>query len=167
MSAASSASRRRWSPPVQLWQRTIHPAFQVTVNKSPVQFRRDAALYRAWLDYLAELGLPPESIVIEIAEGVLLEGADKVVERLRQYRAMGLQVALEHFGTGYSSLSHLKRFDIDFVKIDQSFVATLDSEHGELALCEAIIAMAHKLGLKVVAEGVESSRLGISVHRAH
>jgi diguanylate cyclase (GGDEF)-like protein/PAS domain S-box-containing protein len=143
---------------VQSWQQTIHPAFQVTVNKSPVQFRRDATLYQVWLDYLAELGLPPESIVIEIAEGVLLEGADKVVERLRQYRAMGLQVALEHFGTGYSSLSHLKRFDIDFVKIDQSFVATLDADDGELPLCEAIIAMAHKLGLKVVAEGVESDR---------
>ena len=84
---------------VQLWQQTIHPAFQVSVNKSPVQFRRDAALYQAWLDYLAELGLPPQSIVIEIAESVLLEGADKVVERLRQYRAMGLQVvarALRH-----------------------------------------------------------------------
>jgi EAL domain-containing protein (putative c-di-GMP-specific phosphodiesterase class I) len=80
-----------------------------------------------------------------------------VVERLRQYRAMGLQVALEHFGTGYSSLSHLKRFDIDFVKIDQSFVATLDDGDGELALCEAIIAMAHKLGLRVVAEGVETN----------
>ena len=142
---------------VQLWQQTIHPAFQVSVNKSPVQFRRDAALYQAWLDYLAELGLPPESIVIEIAEGVLMEGADKVIERLRQYRAMGLQVALDHFGTGYSSLSHLKRFDIDFVKIDQSFVATLDADDGELALCEAIIAMAHKLGLKVVAEGVETN----------
>jgi diguanylate cyclase (GGDEF)-like protein/PAS domain S-box-containing protein len=143
---------------VQQWQRTIHPSFQVSVNKSPVQFRRDASLYQAWLDYLAELGLPEQSIVIEIAEGVLMEGADKVIERLRQYRAMGLQVALEHFGTGYSSLSHLKRFDIDFVKIDQSFVATLDAEDGELALCEAIIAMAHKLGLKVVAEGVESDR---------
>jgi diguanylate cyclase (GGDEF)-like protein/PAS domain S-box-containing protein len=142
---------------VQVWQQTIHPAFQVSVNKSPVQFRRDAALYQAWLDYLAELGLPPESIVIEIAEGVLMEGFEKVIERLRQYRAMGLQVALEHFGTGYSSLSHLKRFDIDFVKIDQSFVATLDADDGELALCEAIIAMAHKLGLKVVAEGVETN----------
>jgi EAL domain-containing protein (putative c-di-GMP-specific phosphodiesterase class I) len=145
---------------VQQWQRSIHPSFQVSVNKSPVQFRRDASLYEAWLNYLAELALPEESIVIEIAEGVLMEGADKVIERLRQYRAMGLQVALEHFGTGYSSLSHLKRFDIDFVKIDQSFVATLDGEDGdsELALCEAIIAMAHKLGLKVVAEGVETSR---------
>ncbi|MDB5909194.1 MAG: hypothetical protein JWP34_3308 [Massilia sp.] len=143
---------------VKQWQRTIHPSFQVSVNKSPVQFRRDATLYQAWLDYLGELALPPRSIVIEIAEGVLLEGADKVIERLRQYRAMGLQVALEHFGTGYSSLSHLKRFDIDFVKIDQSFVGTLDAEDGELALCEAIIAMARKLGLKVVAEGVETSR---------
>jgi diguanylate cyclase (GGDEF)-like protein/PAS domain S-box-containing protein len=144
---------------VQQWQQSIHPSFQVSVNKSPVQFRRDASLYQAWLDYLAELGLQEQSIVIEIAEGVLLEGADKVVERLRQYRAMGLQVALEHFGTGYSSLSHLKRFGIDFVKIDRSFVATLDAEDdGELALCEAIIAMAHKLGLRVVAEGVESGR---------
>ncbi|MES2759137.1 MAG: EAL domain-containing protein [Pseudomonadota bacterium] len=141
---------------VQLWQQTVHPTFQVSVNKSPVQFRRDAALYQVWLDYLIELGLPPESIVIEIAEGVLLEGADKVIERLRQYRAMGLLVALDHFGTGYSSLSHLKRFDIDYVKIDQSFVATLDADDGEMALCEAIIAMAHKLGLKVVAEGVET-----------
>jgi diguanylate cyclase (GGDEF)-like protein len=143
---------------VQVWLREIHPSFQVSVNKSPVQFRRDAALYQAWLDYLAELGLPAQSIVIEIAEGVLFEGADKVLERLRQYRAMGLQVALDHFGTGYSSLSHLKRFGIDFLKIDQSFVATLDAENGELALCEAIIAMAHKLGLKVVAEGVETRK---------
>jgi len=143
---------------VQLWQKTIDPAFQISVNKSPVQFRRDAGLYQAWLDYLADIGLPPQSIVIEIAEGVLMEGVEKVIERLRQYRAMGLQVALEHFGTGYSSLSHLKRFDIDFVKIDRSFVATLDDNAGDgnLALCEAIIVMAHKLGLKVVAEGVET-----------
>ena len=144
---------------VQLWQTTIDPGFQVSVNKSPVQFRRDAALYEGWLGYLQELGLPTASIVIEIAEGVLMQGVDKVIERLRQYRAMGLQVALEHFGTGYSSLSHLKRFDIDFVKIDRSFVATLDAgaDDGDLVLCEAIIAMAHKLGLKVVAEGVETA----------
>jgi diguanylate cyclase (GGDEF)-like protein/PAS domain S-box-containing protein len=138
------------------WQQTLHPGFQVNVNKSPVQFRRDVDLYQGWLDYLRELGLPAQSIVIEITEGVLLEGAEKVIERLQQYRAMGLQVALDHFGTGYSSLSHLKRFDIDFVKIDQSFVAALESEEGDLAMCEAIIAMAHKLGLKVVAEGVET-----------
>jgi diguanylate cyclase (GGDEF)-like protein/PAS domain S-box-containing protein len=141
---------------VQRWQQTIDPAFQISVNKSPVQFRRDAALYQGWLDYLGELGLPPQSIVVEINESVLLDGVDKVVERLRQYRSMGLQVALDHFGSGYSSLSHLKRFDIDYVKIDQAFAATLEDEGGDLALCEAIIAMAHKLGLKVVAEGVET-----------
>jgi diguanylate cyclase (GGDEF)-like protein/PAS domain S-box-containing protein len=141
---------------VQRWQQSIDPGFQVSVNKSPVQFRRDAALYQGWIDYLRELGLPPQSIVIEINEAVLLDGVDKVVERLRQYRSMGLQVALDHFGTGYSSLSHLKRFDIDYVKIDPAFAATLEEDAGDLALCEAIIVMAHKLGLKVVAEGVET-----------
>ncbi|NHZ96969.1 EAL domain-containing protein [Massilia sp. CCM 8734] len=141
---------------VQRWQRSIDPSFQISVNKSPVQFRRDADLYLSWLDYLNELGLPANSIVIEITEGVLFEGATEVIERLRQFRAMGLQVALDDFGTGYSSLSHLKRFDIDYVKIDQSFVATLENDVGDLALCEAIIVMAHKLGLKVVAEGVET-----------
>jgi EAL domain-containing protein (putative c-di-GMP-specific phosphodiesterase class I) len=79
-----------------------------------------------------------------------------VLERLRQYRAMGLQVALDHFGTGYSSLSHLKRYDIDYVKIDPPFASTIENDEGDLALCEAIIAMAHKLGLKVVAEGVNT-----------
>ncbi|MFL6671947.1 MAG: putative bifunctional diguanylate cyclase/phosphodiesterase [Massilia sp.] len=141
---------------VQRWQQAIDPRFQVCVNKSPVQFRRDAALYQSWLDYLRELKLPPQSIVIEINESVLLDGVDQVVERLRQYRAMGLQVALDHFGSGYSSLSHLKRFDIDYVKIDQAFAATLEDDAGDLALCEAIIVMAHKLGLEVVAEGVET-----------
>ncbi|NHZ42841.1 putative bifunctional diguanylate cyclase/phosphodiesterase [Massilia aquatica] len=141
---------------VRRWQHSIDPSFQISVNKSPVQFRRDADLYLSWLDYLNELGLPPHSIVIEITEGVLFEGTTQVIERLRQFRAMGLQVALDDFGTGYSSLSHLKRFDIDYVKIDQSFVATLENDVGDLALCEAIIVMAHKLGLKVVAEGVET-----------
>ena len=140
----------------QRWQRMIAPAFQVSVNKSPLQFRRDAGLYENWIAYLAELGLPSNSMVIEITESVLMDGVEQVIERLRQYRAMGLQVSLDDFGTGYSSLSHLKRFDIDYVKIDQSFIATLEDDEGDLALCEAIIVMAHKLGLKVVAEGVET-----------
>jgi diguanylate cyclase (GGDEF)-like protein/PAS domain S-box-containing protein len=141
---------------VARWQREIDPAFQVSVNKSPLQFRRDAAVYQNLLDFLRELKLPAQSIVIEIGESVLMDGAGQVLERLRQYRAMGLQVALDHFGTGYSSLSHLKRYDIDYVKIDPSFASTIESDDGDLALCEAIIAMAHKLGLKVVAEGVNT-----------
>jgi diguanylate cyclase (GGDEF)-like protein/PAS domain S-box-containing protein len=138
------------------WQRTIGPAFQVSVNKSPLQFRRDAALFQGLVQFLRELGLPPQSIVIEIGESVLMDGVGQVADRLRQYRAMGLQVALDHFGTGYSSLAHLKRYDIDYVKIDQSFAATIESDAGDLALCEAIIVTAHKLGLKVVAEGVNT-----------
>jgi diguanylate cyclase (GGDEF)-like protein/PAS domain S-box-containing protein len=141
---------------VRRWQREIDPAFQVTVNKSPLQFRRDASLYQGLADFLRDLELPERSIVIEIGEGVLMEGAGQVAERLRQYRAMGLQVALDHFGTGFSSLSHLKQFDIDYVKIDQSLASTIESDADELALCEAIIVMAHKLGLEVVAEGVNT-----------
>jgi diguanylate cyclase (GGDEF)-like protein/PAS domain S-box-containing protein len=138
---------------VRAWQRSIGPEFQVSVNKSPVQFRRDAALYQGWFDYLQQLGLPPRSIVAEIGEGVLLDGAEHVVERLRQYRALGLQVALDHFGSGHGSLAHLKRHAIDFVKVDAAFAGMAD---GEAALVEAIVAMAHKLGLEVVAEGVET-----------
>ena len=138
------------------WQALIDPAFQISVNKSPVQFRRDPDSYEAWLACLEELRLPANSLVVEITETVLMDGVEDVLERLRQYRAMGLQVALDDFGTGFASLSHLKRFDIDYVKIDQSFIATLEDDAGDLALCEAIIVMAHKLGLKVVAEGVET-----------
>jgi EAL domain-containing protein (putative c-di-GMP-specific phosphodiesterase class I) len=142
---------------VQRWQKSIAPDFQVSVNKSPVQFRRDATLYQGWLDYLRDLNLPPQSMVVELGEGALLDGADQVLERLGQYRSLGLQVALDHFGTGYASLAHLKRYDIDFVKIDPAFAASLDTDGGELALYEAMVAMAHKLGLKVVAEGVETA----------
>ncbi|WP_020652244.1 putative bifunctional diguanylate cyclase/phosphodiesterase [Massilia niastensis] len=141
---------------VQRWQQAFDPAFQVSVNKSPVQFRRDPELYQGWLDFLRQLELAPRSIVIEIGESVLLDGMDAVIERLRPYRAMGLQVALDHFGSGYSSLAHLVRYELDYVKIDHAFVEALEHEANGLALCEAIIAMAHKLGLEVVAEGVET-----------
>jgi diguanylate cyclase (GGDEF)-like protein/PAS domain S-box-containing protein len=142
---------------VQRWQRSIGPGFQVSVNKSPVQFRRDAGQYQGWLDYLRELDLPPQSIVVEISESALAGGADALLGRLAQYRMLGLQVALDHFGAGYASMAYLKRYDIDFVKIDPSLAQMLEGEGGELALYEAIVAMAHKLGLKVVAEGVETA----------
>ncbi len=147
---------RRAARQVQTWQRTLHQTFQVSINKSPLQFRRDPESYQVWFDYLADLKLPPNSLVVEITEGVLLDGASQVIERLQQYRAMGLQVSLDDFGTGYSSLQHLTQFDVDYLKIDQSFVAGLETEAGDLAMCEAIIVMAHKLGLRVIAEGVET-----------
>ena len=77
-------------------------------------------------------------------------------QKLLQYHKLGIQVAIDDFGTGYSSLAYLKEFDIDYLKIDQAFVKNLFSESTEEALCEAIIVMAHKLDLKVIAEGIET-----------
>jgi diguanylate cyclase (GGDEF)-like protein/PAS domain S-box-containing protein len=138
------------------WQDELGGGFQVSINQSLAQLRGDPALYVGWLQHAARLGLPPRSIVLEITEGVLLDGAARVNERLRDLREMGLQVALDNFGTGYSSLSHLKHFGIDLLKLDHSFIQHLASDSGDLAMCEALIVMAHKLGLRVVAEGVET-----------
>jgi EAL domain-containing protein (putative c-di-GMP-specific phosphodiesterase class I) len=104
------------------------------------------------------MGLPGQGLVIEITEGVLLKAEDSVAERLLSFRDAGVQVAIDDFGTGYSSLAYLKKFDIDYLKIDQSFVRNLENDPDDKALCEAIIVMAHKLGLKVVAEGVETEQ---------
>jgi diguanylate cyclase (GGDEF)-like protein/PAS domain S-box-containing protein len=142
---------------VQRWQTHIAPGFQVSVNKSPVQFQRDAVLYQGWQACMQELALPVRSIVVEINESTLLEGGERVLERLRQYQALGLQVALDHFGTGHASLGHLRRYAIDFVKIDSSLAALAEKDGSERALYEAVVAMAHKLGLEVVAEGVETA----------
>ena len=81
----------------------------------------------------------------------------RTIGLLNELYAMGLNLAIDDFGTGYSSLSYLKRFDIDYLKIDRSFVHNLSEDANNLALCEAIIMMAHKLGLKVIAEGVETT----------
>jgi diguanylate cyclase (GGDEF)-like protein/PAS domain S-box-containing protein len=132
------------------------PAFQIGVNVSPLQFRNDEGLLRRWLDHLAALGLPARSVGIEITEGLLLDVSAELTDTLRGFGAAGTQISLDDFGTGYSSLAYLTRFDIDVLKIDRAFVHRMESEAQDLALCEAIVAMAHKLGLKVVAEGVET-----------
>jgi EAL domain-containing protein (putative c-di-GMP-specific phosphodiesterase class I) len=129
-------------------------SFQISVNKSPVQFHSDRDSFGAWLDYLQQLGLHGSSVAVEITEGVLLDR--DVTDRLLAMRDSGVQVALDDFGMGYSSLSYLKKYDIDFLKIDQSFVRDMTEDQDDQVLCEAIIVMAHKLGLKVVAEGVET-----------
>ncbi len=138
------------------WRALYNPALQVSVNKSPTQFRQSSNNGEKWLDYLQELGLPGQSIVIEITEGLLLDTESGVTDKLLEFRDAGLQVSIDDFGTGYSSLSYLKKFDIDYLKIDQSFVRNLATDSNDMALSEAIIVMAHKLGLKVIAEGVET-----------
>ncbi len=142
---------------VQRLRATHHPEFQISVNKSPIQFRNDDHYFREWLPHLQKLGLPGECISIEITEGLLLDATDAVQAKLLDLRDAGIQVALDDFGTGYSSLSYLKKFDIDYIKIDRSFVRNLTATSDDMALCEAIIVMAHKLGLKVIAEGIETA----------
>jgi EAL domain-containing protein (putative c-di-GMP-specific phosphodiesterase class I) len=109
------------------------------------------------VDQLALLGLPGECLAVEITEGLLLASNEHVAQHLIELANAGIGVSLDDFGTGYSSLSYLQKFDIDFVKIDQSFVRHLAPNTTELALCKAIILMAHELGLKVIAEGVETA----------
>jgi len=138
------------------WRAFHHPEFQISVNKSPVQFHSGESGHAAWSDHLKALGLPGQSIVVEITEGLLLDASSGIIEQLLAYRDAGIQVSLDDFGTGYSSLSYLKKFDIDYLKIDQSFVRNLSPNSDDMALCEAIIVMAHKLSIKVIAEGVET-----------
>ena len=131
--------------------------FQISINVSPVQLR---AAYRderfSWVDHLRTLDMPGQCIILEITEGLFLNAETAIVEKLQEFRRAGMQMALDDFGTGYSSLSYLKKFDFDYLKIDRTFVRSLAVDHVDEALCEAIIVMAHRLGLEVVAEGVET-----------
>ncbi len=141
----------------KVWRASHSAPFQISINTSPVQFRKNVDLHKPWLDFLQELELPGQSIAIEITEGLLMDVSPDVTSKLRSFREAGIEVSMDDFGTGYSSLSYLKKFDIDHLKIDQSFVQSLAPDSDDLALCEAIIVMAHKLGIKVIAEGIETS----------
>jgi diguanylate cyclase (GGDEF)-like protein/PAS domain S-box-containing protein len=143
----------RWT---QRWSSFGGATLQVSVNMSPVQFQSDAPLVEDWLNHLQQLGISEGCISIEITEGLLLNAMPVVTDKLLAFRDAGIQIAIDDFGTGYSALSYLKRFDIDYLKIDQSFIRNLERDSNDLVLSEAIVIMAHKLGLKVVAEGVET-----------
>lgn len=138
------------------WRKKFSEAFQISVNKSPMQFMSEEVRTQDWLDVLKQKHLPGDLIVVEITERLILDGSVHVKNRLRKLHTMGVQVALDDFGTGYSSLSYLKKFDIDYLKIDRSFVANLSEGSSDLALCRAMIVMAHTLGMQVVAEGIET-----------
>jgi EAL domain-containing protein (putative c-di-GMP-specific phosphodiesterase class I) len=104
---------------------------------------------------LEETGLKPEYLELELTESQLLESVEHVITTFQQLRALGVRLAIDDFGTGYSSLSYLKRFPVHCVKIDQAFIRGLNEGAEDAAITKAIIAMAHSLDLKVVAEGVE------------
>jgi diguanylate cyclase (GGDEF)-like protein/PAS domain S-box-containing protein len=147
---------RQVADQAKTWRDSLHPQFQISLNKSPLQFHHASAPQGAWLAHLQALGLPGSAIVVEITEGLLLDASSAVTLKLIALRDTGIQVSLDDFGTGYSSLSYLQRFEIDYIKIDQSFVRHLIPASTDLALCKAIIVMAHELGIKVIAEGIET-----------
>jgi diguanylate cyclase (GGDEF)-like protein/PAS domain S-box-containing protein len=136
--------------------RNYRPDLQVSINVSPVQFRDGDGRLNEWVSQMRASELPGGSMAIEITEGLLLDRSAQIEERLAAFRDAGVEVALDDFGTGYSSLSYLKKFDIEYLKIDKSFTGNLAPGSEDMALCEAIVVMAHKLGLKVIAEGVET-----------
>ncbi|CAB3785829.1 bifunctional diguanylate cyclase/phosphodiesterase [Paraburkholderia fynbosensis] len=137
------------------WRRRFHPSFQISVNISPVQIRQDNLVCIQWSEYLIRQGMPRQSVAIEITEGLLLDA--ELNGKLLSFREAGIGISIDDFGTGYSSLAYLKRFDIDYLKIDRSFVQNLGFDGGNQALCEAMVMLAHKLGLQVIAEGVETT----------
>lgn len=130
--------------------------FQISINKSPLELSSSNGSPNVDLiTYLDNIGLDNQNIVIEITEGVLLHATPQVKERIASLREAGIQFALDDFGTGYSSMSYLTRYHVDFLKIDQSFVKHRTPDVESSAIAEAMIVLAHKLGLKVIAEGVE------------
>ncbi|POA97286.1 hypothetical protein C2134_15685 [Chromobacterium sinusclupearum] len=140
---------------VGIWRQKHGKQLSVSINVSALHFR-EADNHHRWLDKLASSGVPGDALVLEITEGLLLGTPVGVQEVLERYHAAGIRIALDDFGTGYSALSYLKQYRLDYLKIDQSFIRQLAEDQRDLALCEAIIVMAHKLGLEVIAEGVET-----------
>jgi len=127
----------------------------VSVNLSPVQIR-SPALVGLIAALMAETGIEPPRVVLEVTEGVLIENPQEAGAKLDALRALGASTALDDFGTGYSSLSYLQKFHFDRLKIDRAFVASLGNTGNTGAIIQSIVTLGHALGMKVVAEGVET-----------
>ena len=131
------------------------PEIYVGVNLSPIQVR-DPALVALVSDALARNGIPPARLMLEVTEGVLIDKPDEAKAQLDALKALGIRLALDDFGTGYSSLTYLQRFNFDKLKIDRGFVAPLGRDGSSNALVQAIVSLGRALGLKLLAEGVET-----------
>jgi diguanylate cyclase (GGDEF)-like protein/PAS domain S-box-containing protein len=136
---------------------TLSGDIQVSVNVSPAQFHSERFQPANWLKLLEQLGLPPRFFTIEITEGLLLNDDTAIYAKLEEFRDAGLSIAIDDFGTGYSALSYLTRLGLDYLKIDMSFVQRIEHNERDLSLCKGIVAIAHKLQMKVVAEGIETT----------
>ncbi|WP_282110564.1 putative bifunctional diguanylate cyclase/phosphodiesterase [Shewanella algicola] len=144
------------SQQVHEWRQRHCADLSISINTSPVQYRNEGKLVKAWADSLLAQGIPYEAISIEITEHLLMDNQVEVVEALETLRQQGITISIDDFGTGYCSFSYLKNFAFDYLKIDQSFVQNMSIDNNDAALCEAIIVMAGKLNMQVIAEGIET-----------
>lgn len=141
---------------VNPWRNALCPNLQISINTSPIHYTDPDRCITQWLDVLLKTRTPPQAILLEITENLLMDAKSSVSTKLFQFRQAGIEIALDDFGTGYSSISYLKKYPTDFLKIDKSFVHSMSEDSHDKVLCEAIIVMAQKLGIKVVAEGIET-----------
>jgi EAL domain-containing protein (putative c-di-GMP-specific phosphodiesterase class I) len=132
------------------------PNLTVAVNVSPLQFRRND-FYNVVEQTLAETGFDPARLEIELTESVLLGNVDSAEAAMRRLKDLGVQIALDDFGTGYSSLLYLRRFPFDKLKIDRSFVRSIEKAADAAAIVHAVVGLGRGLGMKVTAEGVETA----------
>jgi diguanylate cyclase (GGDEF)-like protein len=141
---------------VKKWRNAGHSSLTVAVNISAPQFRE-----RGFVDTvdsaLKSVGLEPSALELEITESIAMTEVDKTMARLKELEDLGLRISIDDFGTGYSSLAYLERFPIHTLKIDRSFIHNMQSQKENKAIVKAVVAMAHYLGLDVVAEGVETA----------
>ncbi len=140
---------------IKAWQSQGYDVPKLAVNISARQFRQKT-LVADITRILAETGVEPRCLVLEITESMLVENIEETIKTLHQLSALGLEISIDDFGTGYSSLSYLKRYPINTLKIDQSFVRDIATDPNDAAIIGAIIAMAHSLKMGVLAEGVET-----------
>jgi diguanylate cyclase (GGDEF)-like protein len=130
--------------------------FSLCVNISPRQFRQNDFVERVE-NSLATYGLPCTLLKLEITEGIVIQNLEDTISKMRRLKKLGVSFAMDDFGTGYSSLTYLKRLPVDTLKIDQSFIRDATSDPNDAEIIRAIVAMAHSLDLKVIAEGVETA----------
>ena len=140
----------------QAWRHAGCPELTMSVNLSALQFRR-AGLVETVAAALGESGLPPHLLELELTESILLQDVENNLEMVHALKALGVRLSIDDFGTGYSSLSYLKRFAVDRIKIDRSFVRDIGSDPDDAAIVRAVIQLARSLRLGIIAEGVESA----------
>ena len=137
------------------WENAGITGLRVALNLSPIQFRR-RSIYEVLAAAIAATGVKPELLDLELTEGILLRDDDDVIPQLNSLRSLGVTLSLDDFGTGYSSLSYMRKFPLDRLKIDRSFIQGLATNKSDLAIVRTIIDLGHILNLRVLAEGVET-----------